>query len=106
MNIHVRKPVAKLLLDMGATNVTTGAWTQITAAIGAPVSSIQIFNGSGSVLKIATGGAGNEVAMNFYIIPGTVSPVIPVEIAKNSRISVQAADVDAVDGSLVLNCFG
>ncbi len=101
-------PVKKILVDLAATNVTTSAWLEIVSAMDAPVSAISIFNGSGSVLKISLGAAGDEAnqEIKYYIVPGSNDFLLPIQIAKNKRISLKSADVTADVGSFVINCFG
>lgn len=80
----------------------------LVAAMDTPVSAIEVFNGSGSVLKLSKAPTGQESTgeLSYYLIPGTSSGVIPVEIPRGATLSIAAVDKDVVDGSLVINCFG
>lgn len=101
-----RNAVAKLYLDVAGANIATNAWTELTSSLSAPVSAVEIFNSTGRVLKLAIGAAASEQELDYYILPGTVSPIIPVSIAKSSRLSLKAMDSLADSGEVVINCFG
>lgn len=106
--MNARNPVGKLRFDYGATNVTTSAWVEITSAIPAAATHMHIFDSSGSVLKLSTGASGSEAAseLNFYIIPGGMEILLPIELAKSKRLAAKAVDANATDGQLVINFFG
>lgn len=100
-----RNPVGKLTHDIAAGNITTGAYTQLSASIPAASTALEIFSTSSSIFVLALGSAGNEVDMKFYIFPGG-SPMLPVEIPKGQRLSVIAVDTNATVGRLNINIFG
>lgn len=89
-----------------ATPITTSAWAQISAALGKPASAVEIFNGSGSILQIAKGALGAEVAFPYTVPPGTLTTVLPFEFQNLSRITMKAVDQDTTEGYIILNFFG
>lgn len=106
MNRILRKPVAKLILDMSADNVLTSGYTEVEDSLGAPASAVEIFNGSASTLILATGDAGDEVEVPYYILPGGSSIMLPLNFSRGERVAVKAADVDSTTGTFVMNFFG
>lgn len=111
----VRKPVHKHRHSYAtagayesAGNVSTSAWTEITASLDQPASAVEIFDSSGRILKISIGTAGNESTneVPYYIIPGGSGILLPIEFGRTARISVKAVDAAATTGSLVFNFFG
>jgi hypothetical protein len=99
------KPVATLNLDLSGTNVTTAAWVQVTSSLPAPASAVEIYNASDALMQIAVGGAGNEVALKYTILPGGSVAIIPIEVSGSQRVSVKAVNKTANVGYLVLNFF-
>lgn len=85
-----------------STNVTTAAWVQLDASLDNETTAVEIFDSSGSVLKLAIGASGQEVELPFYILPGgngRVSLLLP----KGKRLSIRAVDTSATSGQLVIN---
>lgn len=110
MSLLARRPVGKLQVDIsaGATPVTTAAWVQLFAATPAPCSAVEIFNGTGSIIRLSTGTPGNEDAgeLPYYVLPNGSNILLPWEIARNLPISAKAVDADTTSGRLILNLFG
>lgn len=106
MSTRLYKPVAKAILDFAVTNVTTAAYVEMVASTNKPCSALEIFNGGGSILKIALGAAASEVDMNYYILPGGSQIILPIEIPHSTRISLKAVDTNSMAGSIVLNFLG
>ena len=90
----------------GSTPITTGAYVQVVAAIPRPAAAFQLINTTGSVLKIAVGGVGQEVDVPFFIGPSQTSPIVPFDIAGGARISARAVDTNTAAGQLVVNLLG
>lgn len=86
------------------TNVTTGAWVQLTAATTDVVSTAEIFDSSGQVMQLATGAAGSEVAIPLYVTPGG-NGQIRLLIGKGVRLSVRAVTATASVGELDINLY-
>ena len=101
------EPAEKLSLDIAASNITTGAWTEITAATGMPCDAMSIDNTSDAVLMISSGapGAENNNILPIYIKACEEGQVIPFPMAKGKRLSVKAIDHDVTYGDLVINTF-
>lgn len=100
------KPVGKFYRDCsGATVITTSAWVVLDSSVDASCSALEIFNGTGCMLKLSTGGASAEDAseLPYYIIPGGSSSIIPLELTKGARLSAKAVDTDTVAGLLIIN---
>lgn len=102
-----RYPVDHLFVDFAAHNIAIGTWFQIIAAMGKPISAVQFYNGSGSIIKISVGAIGSESSeeIPYYIPPGQ-SEVIAMEVSRGLPISITAVDAAITDGSFVMNCFG
>lgn len=103
------KPVANISINLATVNtgagVTTAAYTQVTASLPHASSAMEVYNGSDSTLILATGAAGLEVALPYYVLPGK-SVVLPIEISRNQRVAVKALDKTANAELLVFNFFG
>ena len=102
-----RKPVEKIGLNTGVTNITTGAWVQLTAATTKSGSFLDIYNATTKILLLAIGEVGSEVELPVYVYPGISSQLIPLDqvIPKGTRISAKALDANATTGYLLLNMF-
>jgi hypothetical protein len=105
-SLLARVPVTKLSNVYSSTNVTTAAWVQLSAALPAAVVAMHAYDGSGKVLKLGIGSAGNEVDLNVLISPDSGKILMPVEISKGVRLSIRAVDANATTGTLALTLFG
>ena len=84
------------------TSPVTAAYTEISASTPDVINQIIIFDSSGVLLALATGGAGSEVDFAF-VPPGGTSAGIPIKVPAGSRLSIHAAGgVNAVSGSAAL----
>ena len=107
MITHVRNAVAKFRHSYTITPVTTAAWVTIIASNEEPCSGVEIFDSSGSIMKLATGTVGNEVELPFHIFPGgNNSFMLHHEIPSGVRISAKAVDASATAGDLCFNFYG
>lgn len=86
--------------DYSSVNVTTAAYTQITASSASTINKIQIFDSSGQTMVIAVGAAASEVDQ-FYVFPGGVE--IDLTIPASSRISIKAISANATVGEISIN---
>lgn len=84
--------------------VTTSAWTQLTAGITLPISRGFIFDSSGQTLMLGTGPAGSEVNMPLIVVPGGNGDV-PLNISPNTRVSIKALSGPAASGEIDINFF-
>lgn len=93
--------------DFTGTSVTTSAYVQLDSGIAGDTNELEIFCSSSSVLKLATGAAGAEVDIPFYITPGGNDGRVGVGlIPRGTRLSVKAVDATASTGQLVVNLYG
>ncbi len=79
-----------------STNVTTAAYVQLIASTANAVNTMCVSDSSGSIMIIATGGAGVEV--NRLYLPGGGSGCFNVNVAASTRISLKALDATASSG--------
>lgn len=102
---RIRRPVATV---NGAVTITTAAYLTIVAKAAnlKSCSALEVFNASGSILKLALGDVGSEVDLPYTILPGGSTGLIVVEIPAGVRISAKAIDADTAAAQFVLNRFG
>lgn len=98
-----RSVVARARNVYSSTNVTTAAYTQLVASLGAAVNEVEIFDSSGETLVLATGGAGSEVDQAF-VFPGG-NGRIPLAIASGARVSIKAVSATANSGEIAINFY-
>ena len=98
-------PTYRLRNVHSSTNVTTTDWVQLDSALDAGASCLEIFDSSGSVLKLAIGASGAEVELPFYIMPGGNSQLIQVPLSAGQRLAVRAVDTNATTGQLLINLY-
>lgn len=91
-------------IDYVSSNVTTSAYSQLVSSLLAAVTEIEIFDSSGEVLELATGGVGSEQRL-IYIMPGGNGRV-PVKIASGTRVSIKAVTATANSGLIAVNFYG
>lgn len=97
--------VGRIRLVYSSTNVTTGAWVQLLASVGATaVKEIEIFDSSGETLELGIGAAASEVSKS-YVFPGG-NGRIPMQIAANARLAIRAVSATANVGEIVVNLYG
>lgn len=98
-----RSVVDDLYHDYSSGNVTTAAYTEVSAATSGEITELEIFDSSGEVMILATGAAASEVDL-LYIMPGG-NGRIPVRIAAGTRLSIKAKTATASSGQLVINAY-
>lgn len=86
-----------------STNVTTAAYVVLDTSLNSRVSHAEIFDSSGSILKLAVGGAGAEVDV-IHIVPGG-NGRIPLVLSEGQRLSIKAVDATAATGHLIINFY-
>lgn len=87
--------------DYTSTNVTTSAYVQLVASTAVEIHSLEIFDSSGSTLKIAIGAAASEVDQ-FLVFPGG-NGRRDIVIPAGQRISIKAVSATASVGELSIN---
>lgn len=98
-----RSVVTRARNAYSVTPVTTAAYVQLVASLGAKVNEVEIFDSSGETLILATGGAGSE-ADQVYVFPGG-NGRIPLTIASGTRVSVKAVSATASAGEIAINFY-
>lgn len=98
-----RTPVGKLRNDYTSTNVTTGAWVQVSGGLAGAANVAEIFDSSGQTLEFGVGAPGGEVSQ-FYIFPGG-NGKIDVSVVAATQLHVRAVSATADAGELVINFY-
>lgn len=93
--------VAPIRHDYASVTVTTGAYVQLVASIGARVRRLCITDTSGRALYLAFGAAASEV--DQIIIPNGAADQIDLEIPAGTRLSIKTIDANATKGHLLLS---
>lgn len=88
--------------DYSSTNVTTGAWVELDAALDAMSNYIELFDSSGSVLELGIGPSGSEVRAAL-IPPGGFNVMEKLRFDQGQRLSIRAVDTNATSGQLIIN---
>ncbi len=92
--------------DYSSTNVTTGAFVELTASLTQACNQMEIFDSGGQTMELATGGGGSEV-VRFRIFPGG-NGIIPVDgtvFAASTRVSIRAVSATANAGEIDINFY-
>jgi hypothetical protein len=84
-----------------STNITTAAYTQLVASLGAAANVVDIFDSSGQAMILAVGPSGQEV-IQAYIPPGGETQM-PISIPAGSRVAYKALTATANSGYLLIN---
>jgi len=94
-------------IDMSVTNITTAAYTQLFATVGAAaVKAIQVFSSTGTPILLALGAAASEV--DKCLLPPGALPghILPVKMAIGARLSAKAVGANITAGQLIINLLG
>lgn len=99
--------VSRLLYrqNYSSANLTTSAYTQVTASTTGTIYKLYIADTSGSAIILATGGAGSEID-RLYIGPGGNDAPYELTIASGTRVSIKALDVNATSGQIIITGLG
>lgn len=103
-----KKPIQTVVIDLSVTSITSGAWVQLLAKLFYSATSVEIFNGCSSAFSLAIGSAGNEVALNYTVLPGgTVGAVSLAQLFQaGSRLSAKSIGGTPAQGLLIFNFYG
>lgn len=93
-----------LVNDNSTTTITTAAYVQLSASLPGPASQIQASNTGTTPIRLATGGAGQEV--DCAIIPVGATLTLPLSLKKGVRLAAKAVKTDNTTGYLVINFLG
>lgn len=97
--VEAGTPITQTVIANNAyasTNVTTAAYVQLIASTANAINTVCLSDSSGSIMIIATGGAGAET--NRIYLPGGGAGCYQVNIAASTRISLKALDASATSG--------
>lgn len=98
-----------LTYSFSTSPITTAAWVELDSSMDMACVAVEYLNTSSAILKLSIGAAAAEdnSVLNYYLLPGKSSPLIPLEIAQSKRLSAKAVGtIDADIGDLVMNFFG
>lgn len=100
-----RVPVGKHRIDLTSTNLATGSWTQIIAALAAACDAISVAYSGEGIIKLSANAGTTELPI--YITPGMDhdSP-IPLNLKKNAVLHAECVDQDVTTGELIINLYG
>lgn len=87
-------------LDYSITNVTTGAWVELDAALAQEINWLMVFDSCGQTMELGVGAAASETRFLLYG-PGGVYGV-PVNIPTGSRLSIRAVSGNCSLGEISL----
>ncbi len=87
-----------------STNITSAAYVQLIASTAAAAKQVYIFEGFGTSMKLAFGGAGAEVDQ-IYVDPGGPG-LIPLAVPAGTRVSVKSVATTANTGEFIINLLG
>lgn len=101
-------PMSTVRVDMAVTPITTAAWTELVSALDKACTAVEIFNPSGSTMKISNGAAAAEDAseLPYTILPGGSALLLAIPLSKGMRLSAKALDNDATTNLFIMNFFG
>jgi hypothetical protein len=92
------------ILDTSSTAITS-AFSLVVASTPADINRIEVFNGSGTPIYLATGAASSEV-VQYIIPPGGSSSQISLRIPSGSRLSIRAFTGTINSGYFIMNFGG
>lgn len=90
-------------LDYSSTNVGTGAYVEVLAAVSNPTQATQllVFDSGGNPMKIATGAIGLEVDQ-FYVGQGGWDAPVEITIPAATRVAIRSLNGTSNAGFLVI----
>lgn len=92
-----------LSLNTASTNVTTSAFVQLSASTPITTSTLIVANGTSSIIKVAVGASGSEVA--YFAVGGssTLQVKLGTILLSSARISLEAVDATASSGYITVS---
>lgn len=94
---------AVLSINTASSNISTSAYTQLTASTPQPVSKMIIANGTTSIIRVATGASGSEVDLLAIGGSATINLQLNNIIAGSTRIALEAVDSAATSGYITVS---
>lgn len=92
-----------LTLNTASTNVTTSAFVQLSSSTPIAVSRIIVANATSSIIKVAFGGSGSEVAQFAVGAGSTLEVQLGAVQAAATRVSLEAVDATASSGYITVS---
>lgn len=92
---------ASFIHDYASVNVSTIAWTELTASTTQAITHMYIFDSSGQLLELGVGAAGLEDRV-FLIQPGGPSGRVDLTVPSGSRVAIKAITATANVGFLAI----
>lgn len=89
--------------DFSSTNVTSGAWVELTSSTSRAAFALEVFNGQGNALELGFGASGSETA-KIDIYAGGLDRQ-EYFIPSGTRLSLRAKGTSATTGSLYIHLF-
>jgi hypothetical protein len=100
---HGRVPFLSYRNDNSSGNIATGAYTQVSASLGADCTLVHMYNGSSVTIKLAYGNSSSPSDI-FYAPPG-FNDFVPVILNKLTYVGLEAIGSAANTGQTILNFF-
>jgi hypothetical protein len=100
-----RAYVTSVINDYGSTNITTGAWVELVAALPSAVNHIIVFDSSGNIMELGVGAAAAESRVSV-ITPGGLPP-LDLSFASGARVSARAVSANSSTAGtyLIINFY-
>lgn len=106
MRTKTSVPVFNVRNVYSTTNVTTGAYVELSPSLPNTMKELEIFDTSGSVLQLAIGPSGSESPLPFMVLPGgNVPSRVSCLLNQGMRLSIKAVDNSATAGQLIINGY-
>lgn len=100
-------PTGKIYVDLSSTNLDTSSWTTLSSSLPASCTAISVAYTGEGILKLAKGAAASESELPLYLTPGMRGDVlIPLNLARATRLSAKCEDQAVTSGVLVINLYG
>lgn len=105
--LALRGPVGAppAVLNTTSVNVTAAAWVEIVSNLSFGCSAVLVTNGGAEPLSLGKGAAASEVATGA-VIPPSQSLLIPIEIAKGSRLALRSLGGTQSSGYVTMAFLG
>lgn len=91
-------------LSYTSSNVTTGAWVQVTASTAAQFNAVTIFSSCGSSLELGIGASSSETR-TLIVPPGGLDGQISLYIASGTRLSLRSLDTSCTSGEFLITGY-
>lgn len=93
--------IANFSQDTSGNGITTAAWDEVASSLSGSTSSVVIYNGTTSLLKLGYGPAGSEI--DSVLIPASASLHVPLLLEAGKRVAIRAVSANATSGFVGLS---